>query len=288
MSVLHYEERQAKTILTPTGGFLNHYTHSLNPYEGCAFGADLGSGRGCPFCYVREMPIAQFAGRPWGSWLRAKVNAPELVDKDIARFVRKHPERRLRIFMSSSTDPYQGVELRLRLTRRILEALWRHLPTIELLVLQTRSPLVERDIDIIKSFGDRLWLSLTLETDSEEVRKQLTPTSASVARRLETLARCYQAGVRVQATISPLLPCDPERFAALLAPRCTRALVDTFQAGDGSGGRRSEKLGMYDRLKVLGYHQWIDEDCYKPLYAALVRALGETRVAFSQSGFSNL
>src|SRR5215813_728276 len=140
---MRYEERFAKTILTPTGGFLNGYTHSLNPYEGCAFGGDTPRGPGCPFCYVRELPVAKFAGMPWGSWVRAKINAPDLISSDIAKFARKHPDKRLRIFMSSSTDPYQGAEIRLRLTRRILETLSSHLAMIELLVVQTRSPLVE-------------------------------------------------------------------------------------------------------------------------------------------------
>src|SRR4029078_1184193 len=97
--VWQYEERLAKSILTPTGGFLNSYTHSLNPYEGCAFGGETARGPGCPYCYVRELPVAKFAGRPWGSWVRAKTNAAELIDIDIARFTRKHPNRRLRIFM---------------------------------------------------------------------------------------------------------------------------------------------------------------------------------------------
>jgi hypothetical protein len=179
---MHYEERAAKTILTQTGGFLNGYTHSLNPYEGCAFGGETVRGPGCPFCYVRELPIAKFAGRPWGSWVRAKINASDLIPSDIARFARKRPDKKLRIFMSSSTDPYQGAEARLRLSRRILESLSSHLAMIDLLVVQTRSPLVERDLDLFRLFGDKIWLSLTIETDDENVRKQFTPTSPSLER----------------------------------------------------------------------------------------------------------
>jgi DNA repair photolyase len=279
---IQYEERLAKTILTPTGGYLNSYTHSLNPYEGCAF----GTGKGCPFCYVRELPLARFAGRPWGSWVRAKINAPELIEADIARFSRKQPNGKLRIFMSSSTDPYQGMESRLRLSRRILDSLAKHSSVLDLLIVQTRSPLVERDLDIFQLFGEKIWLSLSLETDSEVVRKQFTPTSASVERRLETLEFFHSADVPTQVAISPLLPCDPGRFAELLKGCCRRALVDTFQEGDGSGGRRTERLGIFDQLQSLGYGEWARPDCYQELLRALRSTLGPERVFFSQDGFN--
>ena len=46
-------------LLTPQRtGFLGAFTHSLNPYMGCAF----GKGGGCPFCYVRALPVAAAGG----------------------------------------------------------------------------------------------------------------------------------------------------------------------------------------------------------------------------------
>jgi DNA repair photolyase len=283
----NYQDRQAKSILTPTGGYLNNFTHTLNPYEGCAFGAQTSGGTGCPFCYVRELPIAKFAGQPWGDWVRAKINAPDLLQQDIARYQRKHPARGLRIFMSSSTDPYQGLEAKLQLSRKILTNLIDYLPTLELLIVQTRSPLVERDLDLFSHFGQKIWLSLSLETDDEAVRKQITPTSPSVSRRLATLEKFYQANIQTQAAISPLLPCNAARFAELLKDRCHRVLLDTFHNGDGSGGRRSEKLGVFELLRQLGYHDWITADCHQPVYQALIETLGSERVAFSQFGFNN-
>ncbi len=110
------EEIQAKSILNPTGGFLATYTHSLNAYQGCAFGKNS-----CPYCYVRAMPVQRFSGRPWGEWVKAKVNAPELLKRDLEAAKRKGTFGNLRIFMSTATDPYQGAEARLKLTRGILE-----------------------------------------------------------------------------------------------------------------------------------------------------------------------
>src|SRR5919199_7007751 len=107
-----------KTILTPTGGFLAPgFTHSLNPYVGCAFGRV-----GCPFCYVRESPVRQFGPGAWGTWVRQKVNIAEVLEQEL----RKPAARHYRVFMASATDPYQPVEVSACLTQRCLTVLRSH------------------------------------------------------------------------------------------------------------------------------------------------------------------
>lgn len=276
------EQIQAKSILNPTGGFLASYTHSLNVYQGCAFGK--GS---CPYCYVRAMPIQRFSGRAWGEWVKAKSNAPELLARELAATKRKGTFGSLRIFMSTATDPYQGAEAKLKLTRGVLEV-FAASGDFGLLVVQTRSPLVERDLDLLTQLGARVAISLTIETNREEVRRQITPTSPSIARRLATLDKLTRAGLRTQAAISPVLPCDPEIFAELIAARASRAVVDTIFDGDGAGGRRSAELGMPELLRGLGYEDWLRRDAHVPLLEALRLRMGAERVAFSQAGFNLL
>lgn len=280
--MIEVEQYQAKTILNPTGGFLASYTHSLNAYQGCAFGK--GS---CPYCYVRAMPIQKFAGAPWGEWVKAKTNAPELLARELEAARRKGSFGTLRIFMSTATDPYQGAEASLKLTRRLLEV-FAASGDFGFLVVQTRSPLIERDIALLKQLGPRAAISLTIETDRDEVRRQITPTSPSIERRLATLERLTAAGLRTQASISPVLPCDPLRFADLIAARASRALVDTLTDGDGAGGKRSAALGMPELLRSLGYADWLRPDAHLPLLSALRERMGEERVGFSQDGFNLL
>jgi DNA repair photolyase len=276
------EPYHAKTILNPTGGFLASYTHSLNAYQGCAFGK--GS---CPYCYVRAMPIQKFATAPWGEWVKAKINAPELLEQELARARRQGAFGALRIFMSTATDPYQGAEARLQITRRLLKV-FAASGAFGRLVVQTRSPLIERDLDLLVQLGPRVAVSLTIETDRDEVRRQITPTSPSIERRLATLARLTAAGVQTQAAISPVLPCAPRRFADLIAARASRAVVDTLTDGDGAGGRRSAELGMPALLRALGYKDWLRADAHLPLLEALRARMGEARVGFSQQGFNLL
>lgn len=276
------EEIQAKSILNPTGGFLATYTHSLNAYQGCAFGKNS-----CPYCYVRAMPVQRFAGRPWGEWVKAKINAPELLKRDLEAAKRKGTFGKLRIFMSTATDPYQGVESRLKLTRGILEV-FAESGDFGFLVVQTRSPLIERDIEALARLGSRVAVSFTIETNREEVRRQITPTSPSIERRLMTLERLTRAGLKTQAAISPVLPCDPEIFAELIAARSSRAVVDTLIDGDGAGGRRSAELGMPQLLQSLGYEDWLRGDAHLPLLEALRERMGADRIGFSQEGFNLL
>ena len=273
---------QARSILNPTGGFLTTYTHSLNAYQGCAFGR--GS---CPYCYVRAMPIQRFSGQTWGEWVKAKMNAPELLEKALARAHRDGSFGSLRIFMSTATDPYQGVEAKLQLTRRLLEV-FAASGDFGRLVVQTRSPLIERDLDLLASLGARVAASMTLETDREEIRKSITPTSPSVARRLLTLERLTSAGIETQAALSPLLPCDPERLADLIAPRASRVVVDTLADGDGAGGRRSTELRMPELLAELGYPDWMRSDVPHQLVELLRARMGASRVGFSRDGFNAL
>ena len=273
---------QARTILTSTGGYLHGYTHSLNAYLGCAFGKDS-----CPFCYVRAMPVQRFAGRPWGSWLKAKINAPELLERELNRTRRNGSFGALRIFMSSSTDPYQGAEARLQLTRQLLSVFARS-GNFGQLVIQTRSPLVERDLDLLAHLGPRVTVSLTIETNREEVRRAITPTSPSIPRRLRTLARLGQAGIATQAALSPLLPCDPPAFADQIAAVTSRATVDTLIDGDGNAGRRSRALGMPAILTSLGYPEWFDNSPSREMLQLLRDRLGHEMVGFSTAGFNSL
>ena len=264
--------RTARSILTPTGGYLRGFTHSLQPYAGCAFS--------CAYCYVREMAVQRTNpyGLAWGRWVAPKTNAPELLR---AR-ARRRGLRGLRIFCSSATDPYLPLERRLRLTRGCLEVMAEHPP--DALVLQTRSPLVARDIDLLARLP--VLASVTVTTDREDVRRLLEPDSPSLALRVEVLARLRGAGVRTQAAVAPLLPCDPERLARELDPVVDRVVVDDFFLGDGAGGRRS--LMALEQLRAAGHESYTHPGYAEEALRVLRAILGPERVVVSQAGFADL
>lgn len=280
MSLPVVTEAPARRALQPTGGFLAGFTHSLNPYVGCAFGRATVSGVGCPFCYVAESPVQRFAAAPWGEWVRAKTGLPAR----LATELRHEAAPTWRVFVGSATDPYQGAEARHRLMRGCLEAFAARPPAW--IVLQTRSVLARRDLDLIAALRGHLVLSVTLETIDEAVRRRLTPTSPTVAARLALMAEAKAAGALVQAAISPLLPGDPEALAAALDGVCDRVVLDTFFAGDGSGGRRSARRGMPALLAEMGHGGFWHPEAHREALAALVARLGPERVRFSVEGFA--
>ena len=278
--------KKAKSILTPASGFLGAgFTHSLNPYGGCAFGQQTALGQGCPFCYVRRSPAGLFGPAPWGEWVTVKSNAPELLEKELRSLRRRG--KPVRIFMSSSTDPFQGAEQQARVSQRCLEVLVRCPP--DYLVVQTRSLLARAALPLLSALGrDRAMLSLTLETNREDVRRLITPTSPPVAARLKLAAEFRAAGLPVQLAVSPALPHDAEAFADLLAAHADRVVVDTLFEGDGAKGRRSESLGMRDLYARFGFADWYHPEAHLPLMEALRRRIGPERIHFSCEGFNTL
>jgi DNA repair photolyase len=278
--VRHYSMRQTGRALAPTGGFLERFGYSFNPYIGCAFGA----AGGCPFCYVRALPVARADLGRWGEWVLAKIDLPQRLERELRSLAANGRLADSAIFMSSATDPYQGWERRLGLTRRSLEVLVRYPP--RRLLIQTRSPMVERDIDLIGALGARAIVSITLETDDDQVRRAITPTSPAVSRRIATMHRLRAAGIFTQMAIAPMMPNDPEHFAGIADEAADRVIVDTYFDGDGAKGRRSRSLGMGELYQRLGYGEWFRPGAEVALMEALRERLGEERVLFSREGFN--
>ena len=269
-----------KRALTPQkGGFLaSGFTHTLNPYMGCAFGR-----MGCPFCYVRESPVGQFGPAPWGTWVRQKSNIAEVLEQEL----RKPAARHYRVFMSSATDPYQPAEASVCLTQRCLTALRSH--PIDWLVVQTRSLLVQRDFALLAALPF-VTLNVSIETDRLEVHRRFTRSAASPERRLTLVRQALARGICTQITVSPFLP-SSSNFAETLAHTVGeqgRVIVDTFLDGDGSGGQRSARLGMDALLADAGFPDWFARcrEHAQELVQRLRPLLGPERVLWSAEGFS--
>ena len=94
-------------------------------------------------------------------------------------------------------------------------------------------------------------------------------------------------GIRVQAAVSPTLPHNTGRFAALLSESADRVIVDTF-SGDGANGKRTAHRPLPRRFAELGYGNWRDQSAAEALYLRLVERLGPENVGWSQEGFNAL
>ena len=196
----------AKSILTPQkfGSLAEAYDFSLNPYAGCQFA--------CSYCYVPKFPASRNEVT-WGSWVQVKMNAPQLIRKERALVFGS------RIFFSSATDPYQYLELKYRLSQACLQELLLYKPAK--LTMHTRSHLILKDLDLLKSFGPALSVGVSITSDDENIIRKFEPKAPALARRLELLQELQQAGINTFISLAPLLPHNPERLLEKLSPFLT-------------------------------------------------------------------
>lgn len=176
------QEIQVKGILTKSNLPVGDYT--VNPYVGCA--------HGCQYCYASFMKRFTNHPEPWGSFVDVKY-WPEI----------RHPERYAgkEAFIGSVTDPYQPCEAKYGRTRKVLKQLQGSGVKI---AIATRSDLVLRDLDLIKTFpGARV--SWSINTLDEDFRRAMD-RGASIERRLEAMKAFYDAGIETTCFISPIFP----------------------------------------------------------------------------------
>jgi DNA repair photolyase len=250
---IEIKEILAKKILTEVKGYLDvGFTHSLNPYSGCAFS--------CRYCYVREMPIQKFKDIPWGKWLEVKINAADNFKNEMSKLRKKNNP--INIFMSSATDPYQPIERKAKITRGILERMIENPP--DFLQIQTRSPLITRDIDLLVKLKEKcdVLVSMTIETDREDIKQIFAPSAPGIKLRLKALKEVHNAGISSQASISPVLPFTPD-FPILLEGIVDHIWIDTLSIGDGAMGKRSERLGMPALFQEHELSKWYRKDLHQ-------------------------
>jgi DNA repair photolyase len=221
----------------------------------------------------------------WGAYVHPRLGIAERLRIELERAARRGELAEMSVFMSSVTDPYQPAERRWRLARACLEAFVEQPPGK--LVVQTRSPFVRDDFALLARLRERCLLSITLETDLDEVRRKVTPRAPSVPGRWRLIDDAISAGLNVQIAVSPCLPFSsvPE-FGARLLRRNARIVVDTFTAGDGSGGLRTKRTRLPVLYAEAGWSDWDSPWEPRALYEWL-QVRSETGVGWSQYGFTS-
>jgi len=272
---------EARSILTETRGFTSvkvpgtGFDYSLNPYRGCSFN--------CSYCYAPAFVFDDDARAHWGRWVAVKANAEAL----LRAVGRRGKLRGKNVYMSTVTDPYQPIERKLHLTRACLAAMVDFPP--RLLTVQTRSPLVVDDIDLFKQLlPKRIAVCMSITTDDEHVRRIFEPACAPIMARLKAIQKVREAGIPTQASIAPLLPCDPERLAQLLDPAVDWVVVSTFRDDGGSGGKTRHWAAELYRQYGYGDYLHDGEAHAEQTIITLRRLLGPERVRVGKDGFDQV
>ncbi len=171
------------------------FDRSINPYRGCE--------HGCVYCFARPTHayLGLSPGLDFESKLFVKPEAAELLEKELAS-----PNYTPKVIaIGTNTDPYQPIERRYKVMRRILEVLDRAGHPVGIV---TKSALVLRDLDILARMAERnlAKVALSVTTLDADLARRMEPRAATPMRRLETLRRLSQAGVPTTVMVAPLIP----------------------------------------------------------------------------------
>jgi len=224
------KEIQAKSILSKS----KVYPYVINPYVGCQ--------HGCSYCYARFMKRVTGHREPWGEFVDVKVNAPELLRRELQK------KKRDRIWISGVCDPYQPLEAHYKITRQCLEILAEQDWPV---IIQTRSPLVLRDLDIIRGARD-FEVGLSVTTADDSIRKIFEPHAPPIEERIAALDELHKAGVRTYAMVAPVLP-GAEGLAELLKGKIDYLLIDRMNYHYADGLYR--RYGLEDALTDDYFYQ---------------------------------
>ena len=205
--------------------------------------------------------------------------------------------------MSSATEPFQPLERTARVTRSVLEMMLDRPP--DLLIVQSHSHHVADYLDLYPQLarriaqaglgadgrpGGELRFHVSIETDRDRLPgTDLPPSASPVEKRIAAAAALKAAGLRVVATVSPLLPiAHPERFFLRLAEAADAVVIDHFIGGDGSPGGTGARTR---RTRLPLAMEQAEPRSVTPAYlhemtALARRILGPARVGVNIPGFA--
>lgn len=190
----------------------------VNPYVGCMIG--------CEFCWAAtsaelSRALEGLPSLPWGRWVDVKVNAPEVLRRELAAqapgIVRMSPV---------VTDPYQPLERKYRVTRGCVAAI---VDAGFSPVILTRDARVLDDVDLFARCAGSA-VGMSIPTDDDAVRAAFEPGASPIDERLDALERLHAAGVRTFAVVQPVLPMDAANLVARVAPFVRAVRVDRMHA----------------------------------------------------------
>jgi len=168
---------------------------SVNPYRGCF--------HACAYCYAR--PTHEYLSFGAGTDFDRKL----VVKPDAGALLREAFDRRSwrgeTVVFSGVTDCYQPLEATWGLTRACLEVCREYRQPASVI---TKSPLIERDLALLRELGESARLRVTISIpfwDAERARA-IEPYVATPQRRMKTIERLASAGLDVGVNVAPIIP----------------------------------------------------------------------------------
>src|SRR5215467_3993279 len=231
------------------------FDRSINPYRGCE--------HGCIYCFARPTHayLGLSPGLDFESKLFVKPDAPALLERELS--APGYTPRTIAI--GTNTDPYQPIERRYQIMRRILEVLDRAGHPVGIV---TKSALVLRDLDILTRMAKRdlVKVAMSVTTLDPKLARVMEPRAATPPRRLGALRELIKAGVPASALVAPVIP-------AINDAEIERILEAIAETGVRHAGYVLLRLPL--EIKDL-FREWLMEN-FPDRYRHVINLIRETR-----------
>jgi DNA repair photolyase len=192
---IEFIEAEAKSIINHVPGNAMPFNWTINPYRGCS--------HSCKFCFARvtHTYLDMNAGRDFETKIVVKINAPEVLRRELARKSWKGEH----IAMGTATDPYQRGEGRYKLMRGIIEALIDYRNPFSIL---TKGTLILRDLDLLMKVAEvtDVATAFSVPTLDDEVWRRSEPGTPHPRKRLDAVAKLNEHGIPCGVMLAPILP----------------------------------------------------------------------------------
>ncbi|MGC8993567.1 MAG: SPL family radical SAM protein [Candidatus Aenigmatarchaeota archaeon] len=219
--------------------------YCINPYVGCQ--------HSCIYCYA-DYYTRKFSKHEeeWGNFVDVKINAPEILLKEIVK------KKKGIVYLSSLTDPYQPLEAKYKITRKILEILLRYNWPV---VIQTKSSLILRDLDLLKRFKE-IEVGFTI-ISLREISKKLEKFASLPKERINALKILKENGIKTFVFIGPIMPFSSiEEIEEIVSE--TKNFTDEFYFD-----RLNLKPGLLEKIKSIENYKDLKEKEMEEYYKKL-------------------
>ncbi|HLP62212.1 MAG TPA: radical SAM protein [Candidatus Deferrimicrobium sp.] len=192
---VRYIERVVQTLLHRINVWFLPFNWGANPYRGCV--------HSCDYCYARTSH--EYLGNTKEDFERViyvKINAANALEKDLStpRWIK---QKNKLVNLGSVTDPYQKIEEKYEITRKILEVFLAHQNPV---TITTKSPLVGRDADLLKELGPLTNVVFSIPTLDQKLADIIEKNAPPIAKRFEGIETLKKAGIVVGVLMVPIMP----------------------------------------------------------------------------------
>jgi DNA repair photolyase len=224
--------------------------YCINPYVGCMIS--------CIYCYA-DYYTRRFSNHKeeWGEFVDVKINAPEVLLKEIGK------KKKGIVYISSLTDAYQPLEAKYKITRKILEILARYDWPV---VIQTKSSLVLRDLDVLKKFS-HIKVGFTIVSLDESESRKLEKFAQPPKERVKAFKILKENGIKTFVFIGPIMPFTKIEEIEKIVKE-TKEFAEEFYFD-----KLNLKPGLIEKIRKIEGFEEIEEDEMKDYYNEIKKEL---------------